>query len=178
MKCFNPRRPVRVWPPAANFCPRVGSPNRLKHGAGPGVGLFREFFSDRNRLAASDFVGAGNESGAVQFRSAWGLPSRGTRPLLEPKGRARMDRMNGRKRRLIFVALLTLLPAFSTIGCGVKRGYPTVKPATASGRSGECAYCHKKIERVERANLVTLDGKEYIVCDEKCAESLRDVPDR
>jgi hypothetical protein len=76
------------------------------------------------------------------------------------------------------MTLLMLLPALSTIGCGTKRGYPTAKPVTALGQPGECAYCHKKIARVERDNLVTFDAIEYIVCDEKCAESLHVLPDR
>jgi len=76
------------------------------------------------------------------------------------------------------MALLMLLPVLSTIGCGTKRGYPTAKAITPLGRSGECAYCHKKIDRVEKANLVTFDAVEYIVCDEKCAESLRVLADR
>ncbi len=76
------------------------------------------------------------------------------------------------------VALLMLLPALCMIGCGTNRGYPTAKPVAALGRPGECAYCHKKIDRVEKQNLVTFDAVEYIVCDEKCAESLRVAPDR
>jgi hypothetical protein len=75
-------------------------------------------------------------------------------------------------------ALLMLLPALCTIGCGSKRGYPTVKPVTALGRPGECAFCHKKIDRVEQKNLVTIDAVEFIVCDDQCAESLRAAPDR
>ena len=89
-----------------------------------------------------------------------------------------MDRMTGQTRRLICITLLMLLPALSAIGCGAKRGYPTAKPVTALGHPGECAYCHKKIDRVERENLVTFDAVEYIVCDQKCAEALRVAPDR
>jgi len=89
-----------------------------------------------------------------------------------------MDRMQGQSRRRICAALLISLAALSTIGCGTKRGYPTAKAVTALGHAGECAYCHKKIERVEKANLVTFDAVEFIVCDEKCAESLRVLPDR
>jgi hypothetical protein len=90
----------------------------------------------------------------------------------------RVNRMQGRRRRLIGVALLMLLPALSTIGCGAKRGYPAAKPATALGHPGECAYCHKKIDRVAKENLVTFDAVEYIVCDDTCAEGLRVAPDR
>jgi len=89
-----------------------------------------------------------------------------------------VDRMGCRSRRLIGVALLMLLQALCTIGCGANRGYPTAKPVTALGHPGECAHCHKKIDRVEKQNLVTFDAVEYIVCDEKCAESLRVAPDR
>jgi hypothetical protein len=89
-----------------------------------------------------------------------------------------MDRMQGRRRRLNGVALLMLSLALSTVGCGTNRGEPTAKPVTALGRPGECAYCHKKIDRVEKENLVTFDAVQYIVCDDKCAESLRVAPDR
>jgi hypothetical protein len=89
-----------------------------------------------------------------------------------------MDRMQGPRRLRICSALLISLAALSTIGCGTQRGYPTAKAVTALGRPGECAFCHKKIDRVEKANLVTFDAVEFIVCDEKCAESLRVLPDR
>jgi hypothetical protein len=89
-----------------------------------------------------------------------------------------VDRMQGRRARLFGLAFLMLLPALFTIGCGSNRGYPTAKPVQALGHAGECAYCHKKIDRVEKQSLVTFDAVEYIVCDEKCAESLRVAPDR
>jgi hypothetical protein len=89
-----------------------------------------------------------------------------------------MDRMAGWRRRLCGAAFLLLLPVFGLTGCGANRGYPTAKPVTALGHAGECAFCHKKIDRVEKENLVTFDAVEYIVCDEKCAESLRVAPDR
>ena len=84
----------------------------------------------------------------------------------------RMDRMQGQRRRRLAEALLLSLAALSTIGCGTKRGYPTAKAVTALGRPGECAFCHRrKIERVEKANLVTFDAVEYLVCDEKCRKA-------
>jgi hypothetical protein len=89
-----------------------------------------------------------------------------------------MDQTAGRRRRLFGAALLILVPALSMTGCGSQRGYPAVKPVTALGNPGECAFCHKKIDRVEKNNLVTFDAVEFIVCDEKCAEALRNLPDR
>jgi hypothetical protein len=89
-----------------------------------------------------------------------------------------MGRMTGRRGRLLVVTLLMLLSALSNIGCGTKRGEPTANPVSALGRPGECAFCHKKIDRVEKENLVTFDAVQYIVCDDKCAESLRVAPDR
>lgn len=89
-----------------------------------------------------------------------------------------MHRKTGLRRRLLGVALLLLLPALSMAGCGTSRGEPTAKAVTALGRPGECAYCHKKIEKVEKQNLVTFDAVEFIVCDENCAEHLRNLPDR
>ena len=86
--------------------------------------------------------------------------------------------MTGRRQRFFGVAILLLLPALSMVGCGSNRGYPSAKPVTALGRPGECAFCHKKIDRVEQKNLVTFDAVEYIVCDENCAEKLRVAPDR
>jgi hypothetical protein len=89
-----------------------------------------------------------------------------------------MCRTKGPRGRIYGFALLMLLPVLSTIGCGTKRGYPKAEAVTALGRPGQCAYCHKKIDRVEQENLVTIDAVEYIVCDEKCAEALRAAPDR
>jgi hypothetical protein len=76
------------------------------------------------------------------------------------------------------LALLIVLSALCTTGCGTKRGYPTAKAVTALGHAGECAFCHKKIDHVEQKNLVTFDAVEFIVCDENCAEGLRVQPDR
>ena len=67
------------------------------------------------------------------------------------------------------VAVLALLAAVFMTGCGSRGGYPTAKAVSALNRPGECIYCHRKIERVGKENLVTYDGVEYIVCDEKCA---------
>jgi hypothetical protein len=89
-----------------------------------------------------------------------------------------MDRTTGRRRPFFGVALLMLLPVFTIAGCATKQGEPTAKPVMALGHPGECAYCHKKIDRVEKKNLVTFDAVEFIVCDETCAESLRVLPDR
>jgi hypothetical protein len=90
-----------------------------------------------------------------------------------------MNHMTGRNQRLIVAAFVIVLPALCFMtGCGSKRGYPAAKPVVALGNPGECAFCHKKIDRVEKKNLVTFDAVEFIVCDEKCAEGLRHLPDR
>jgi hypothetical protein len=69
----------------------------------------------------------------------------------------------------VLLAVFAFLAAVSITGCGARVGYPTAKAVSALNRPGVCAYCGKKIERVGKENLVTYDGVQYIVCDEKCA---------
>ena len=71
--------------------------------------------------------------------------------------------------RTVRVVLLALLLVAPLAGCGSRPGYPTAPPVTVLDQPGECAYCHKKIERVTTDNLVTYDGVQYIVCSEECA---------
>jgi hypothetical protein len=73
-------------------------------------------------------------------------------------------------RRLICLVILAFLATASLTGCGQRAGYPTAKAVSVLNQPGECAYCHRKIERVGQENLVTYDGVEYIVCDERCAD--------
>ena len=73
------------------------------------------------------------------------------------------------RSRIVCLAVFAFLAAFLMTGCGSRGGYPTAKAVSALGRPGVCAYCGRKIERVGKDNLVTYDGVEYIVCDEKCA---------
>jgi hypothetical protein len=80
----------------------------------------------------------------------------------------------GRRR----VICLALLASVWLTGCGSKSGYPTAKPVSVLNQPGECAYCHRKIERVGPENLVTFDGVEYIVCDEKCAAAQKSAAER
>ena len=82
--------------------------------------------------------------------------------------------MIGRRR----VICLALLASVWLTGCGSKSGYPTAKPVSVLNQPGECAYCHRKIERVGPENLVTFDGVEYIVCDEKCAAAQKIAAER
>jgi len=88
----------------------------------------------------------------------------------------------GRKAKMrtrpgAWLAMLALL-AGSLTGCGSKAGYPTAKPVSVLNQSGECAYCHRKIERVTEGNLVTYDGVQYIVCNEECAAGQKIAAER
>jgi hypothetical protein len=82
-----------------------------------------------------------------------------------------------RTRLGVRLALLALL-AGSLTGCGNKAGYPTAKPVSGLNQPGECAYCHRKIERVTESNLVTYDGVQYVVCNEECAASQKIAAER
>jgi hypothetical protein len=77
----------------------------------------------------------------------------------------------------VWLAMLALL-AGSLTGCGSKPGYPTAKPVSVLNQPGECAYCHRKIERVTEDNLVTYDGVQYIVCNEECAAAQKIAAER
>jgi hypothetical protein len=74
--------------------------------------------------------------------------------------------------------MLALLATGSLTGCGSKAGYPTAPAVSVLDQPGECAYCHRKIERVTEDNLVTYDGVQYIVCDEKCAAAQKIAAER
>jgi len=80
--------------------------------------------------------------------------------------------------QLFLLAALAALQAVGLTGCGSKAGYPTAKAVTILNQPGECAYCHRKLERVCPENLVTYDGVEYVVCDEKCAAAQQIAADR
>jgi hypothetical protein len=80
-------------------------------------------------------------------------------------------------RRIVCLAMFALATA-SLGGCGSKAGYPTAKTVSVLDQPGECAYCHRKIERVTEDNLVTYDGIQYIVCDEKCAAAQKIAAER
>lgn len=80
--------------------------------------------------------------------------------------------------QLFLLAALAVVEAVCLTGCGPKAGYPTANAVTILNQPGECAYCHRKLERVGLENLVTYDGVEYIVCDEKCAAAQKIAADR
>jgi hypothetical protein len=91
----------------------------------------------------------------------------------------RESRRKGKMRTRLGVrlALLALL-AGSLTGCGNKAGYPTAKPVSVLNQPGECACCHRKIERVTESNLVTYDGVQYVVCNEECAAGQKIAAER
>jgi len=80
--------------------------------------------------------------------------------------------------RAVYLTMLALLATISLSGCGSQAGYPTATAASVLNQPGECAYCHRKIERVAQDNLVTYDGVQYIVCDEKCAAEQKVAAER
>jgi hypothetical protein len=90
----------------------------------------------------------------------------------------KMREIGSGTRRRVCLAMLALLATGGLAGCGSKAGYPTAKPASVLNQPGECAYCHRTIELVTEDNLVTYDGVQYIVCDEKCAAAQRIAAER
>jgi hypothetical protein len=81
-------------------------------------------------------------------------------------------------RQIRCLAAVAILAAAAGIGCGSKPGYPTAKPVSVLNQPGECAYCHRKIERVTEDNLVTYDGVQYVVCSEECAAAQKIAAER
>lgn len=71
---------------------------------------------------------------------------------------------------LVMVAVLLAALA----GCGDRPAYPEAKVTTPLGKPSVCAHCEKRIESVSEQNLVTIDGVQYIVCDEKCADGVKE----
>ena len=71
---------------------------------------------------------------------------------------------------LVFVVVAVVGTA---IGCGQRANYPKAKVTSPLNRPGACAACKKKIESVASANLVVVDGVQYVICDDKCVAKLR-----
>ncbi len=71
------------------------------------------------------------------------------------------------------VLLGSAMLAFLLSGCGEHAPALEAKVSSPVGRPGVCVQCNKKIDDVSEENLVTVEGVEYIVCDEKCAADLK-----
>ena len=65
--------------------------------------------------------------------------------------------------------VLAVVPA----GCG-RVNYPEPKVTTPVGRPGQCAQCEKRIASVGKEHLVEINGVQYVVCDQNCADRLRE----
>lgn len=66
--------------------------------------------------------------------------------------------------------LLLFLAVSLQAGCGQSRGYPETTVTSPIGREGVCVTCRKKIDSVTAENLVTVEGNQFIVCSDECAE--------
>lgn len=80
--------------------------------------------------------------------------------------------------RMRFLTRLPVLAVFAVLvvvplGCGQRVNYPKAKVTSPLNRPGDCAACKKKIESVASANLVVIDGVQYVTCDDKCVAKLR-----
>jgi hypothetical protein len=73
-------------------------------------------------------------------------------------------------RPAFFVGVAVVGALGGLCGCQPTPGYPKVTPVAALDHPGTCAYCGRKIERVNRTNLLTVEGVEYVVCDQACRE--------
>ncbi len=68
------------------------------------------------------------------------------------------------------LAALLLLPA----GCGDANPQPVPQVTTVLNTSAPCAACDRKIAKVTKENTFTYKGVLYVVCNEKCADEIRD----
>ncbi len=73
---------------------------------------------------------------------------------------------------LLVLAAMVLVPVAQ--GCGRRVPYPVPKVTSSLGREAICAHCSKKIQSVREENLVVIDGVQYIVCDQGCANGVRE----
>ncbi len=74
-------------------------------------------------------------------------------------------------RSLVFV--MVVLTIGVSVGCGRGVNYPKAKVTSPLNRPGTCVACKKKIESVADANLVVIEGVQYVICDDKCVAKLR-----
>lgn len=75
-----------------------------------------------------------------------------------------------RRRTLVETLLVLFLATFVQAGCGQARGYPETTVTSPLGREGTCVTCSRKIDSVTALNLVTVEGNQFIVCGDECAE--------
>ena len=61
------------------------------------------------------------------------------------------------------------------VGCGRVGGYPEARITSPIGREGVCVACSKKVDSVNKSNLVTFAGNQFIVCGEACAKKAEGV---
>lgn len=71
--------------------------------------------------------------------------------------------------------LVVVLASAFHVGCGREGGYPEASITSPLGREGVCVACSKKIGSVNKSNLVTFAGNQFIVCDEACAKKAEGV---
>ena len=74
--------------------------------------------------------------------------------------------------------LFVLSASVIQVGCSRVGGYPEATITTPVGHEGLCVACSKKISSVSKANLVTIDGIQFIVCDEACAKKAEGIAER
>ncbi len=79
--------------------------------------------------------------------------------------------MTSAMRSLVLV--MVALSVGASVGCGQRANYPKAKVTSPLNRPGDCAACKKKIESVVSANLVVIDGVQYVICDDKCVAKLQ-----
>lgn len=80
----------------------------------------------------------------------------------------------GPTRTCSALVLAAALAGLALAGCGKQVPYPEPEVTSPLNRPGECAHCEKKIESVGEDNLVVFDGIQYIVCDEECADGVKE----
>jgi len=66
-----------------------------------------------------------------------------------------------------------MLLGLTITGCSENAPKREIAVTSPVGHSSVCAHCNKKIETVSEENLVTIEGIQYIICDEKCSAKLK-----
>ncbi len=72
---------------------------------------------------------------------------------------------------LLFVPLVCSVAFVS--GCAEQPPKLEAKVTTPIGHEGVCSFCNRKIEKVSEDQVVTINGVQYVVCSQSCAEQLK-----
>ncbi|GEM_PF-2871196 len=79
-----------------------------------------------------------------------------------------------RKGLLFYLGTVLFASSLVMSGCGQGPPQKEIRVETPVGRPGSCENCEQKIPNVVSENLMTFNAIQHVVCNEKCANELKE----